>query len=106
MYKSDIFTPPRSFPRILYLSTEAGEEDLTVLVFVSQLLGDAGEAGAGLRAVSHLQEKGKAGIITRSRLMPPATVQTESIEMKLDVSRKTLGDLSQPLSSLFITLIP
>lgn len=38
--------------------------------------------------------------------MPPATVQTESIEMKLDVSRKTLGDLSQPLSSLFITLIP
>lgn len=34
------------------------------------------------------------------------TVQTESIEMNLDVSHKTLGDLSQPLSRLFITLIP
>lgn len=47
---------------VLYLPAEAGEEDLTELVFVSQLLGNAGEAGAGLRAVSHLR-KSKACII-------------------------------------------
>ncbi len=62
------------FPHILYLPAEAGEEDLIVLVFVLQLLGNADEAGAGLRAVSHLQSS-KDSTITRSPLMPRATVQ-------------------------------
>lgn len=47
---------PVFFPHILYLPTEAREEDLTVLVFVLQLLGNSDEAGAGLRAVSGLQK--------------------------------------------------
>lgn len=44
------------FSHKLYLPTEAREEDLTVLVFVPQLLGNTDKAGAGLRAVSHLQK--------------------------------------------------
>lgn len=42
-----------------YLPTEAREDHLTISVFVLQLLGDSDEAGAGLRAVSHLQKSGK-----------------------------------------------
>lgn len=45
-----------AFSHVLYLSAEAREEDLTVLVFVLELLGSSDEAGAGLRTVSHLQE--------------------------------------------------
>lgn len=40
----------------MYLPAEAWEEDLTVLVFVPQLLRNTDEAGAGLRAVSRLQK--------------------------------------------------
>lgn len=79
LYKAEVFVSLCFFhflfgPHILYLPAEAGEEDLTVLVFVLQLLGNADEAWAGQRGISHLQ-KWEAGIITRSRLVPPATVQ-------------------------------
>ena len=53
------------YSHIRYLSTEAREEDLTVHVFVPQVLGNTDEAGAGLRAVSHLQ-KLKTCVITGS----------------------------------------
>lgn len=46
-------TPP---PPILYLPAETREEDLTVLVFILQLLGDMDEAGAGQRGISHLHK--------------------------------------------------
>lgn len=92
------------FSHVLYLPTEAGEEDLAVLVFVLQLLGHTDEAGAGLRAVSHLQKR-EASVITRSQLMPPATAQRR-MGMYLVASRKTLGDLFQPPPGLFIALIP
>lgn len=39
---------------LLYLPTGAREEDPTVIVFVPQLLGNTGEAGAGLRGIPRL----------------------------------------------------
>lgn len=83
-----------------HLPAEAGEEDLTVLVFVLQLLGDSDEAAAGLRAVSHLQEWKKPSVILTSRQLRPRTMLRTGERVVL--SYETLGDLLQPPSSLFI----
>lgn len=44
-----------------YLPTEAGEDNLSVAIFVLQLFGDSDEGRAGLRAVPRLQGENRPG---------------------------------------------